>query len=133
MKVQKQQVGRQVFTILAVGMALSFATKAWAQTTPSLAPVEKAAADLIQTGVLGTMLVIVMFVAWKLYQRVEAMQTAATATAEKTAATASTVAETHRREILALTSEQSKLLAENNLLTKRQIDLMEKVVERAEA
>lgn len=130
MKKQQKTYGAAL-PLLIVGTMTLVATEALAQTPGVLPPAEQAAANIIQTGVLGSMLIIVMFVALKLWQRTEAMQKEALATAETHRKELSSQAETHRKEMVEVTKEQSKLLAENNLLSKRQIDLMERVVERA--
>jgi hypothetical protein len=99
----------RLFWGLAVMLALTLAWPVFAQDiTSPVAAGEMALTELIQTGVLGTICVILMIVIGFLYKKNEKQQD----------------------KIVEMTSELTKLFTENSIVTKRQVELLEKVLER---
>ncbi len=90
-------------------LALTLAWPVFAQeATSPLSAGERALTELIQTGVLGTICVILMTAIGFLYRKNEKQQD----------------------KIVEMTSELTKLFTENSLITKRQVELLEKVLDR---
>lgn len=91
------------------------------QTPPGLGAVADSALNqLIQTGILGIITVLLIVAVIILFRKIEDLH-----------ATRVKDDKENKKEIVQLYTEQSKLLAENNLVAKQQVGLMDRVLDRA--
>ena len=103
---------------IALALALALAAPALAQVG-GIDPTGGALAELLRTGVVGVFLVLVLLDRNKIAKRNDELVTANVAQHEK-----------HQAALMGVAVEQSRLLTENNLVARRQVELMEKVLER---
>jgi hypothetical protein len=103
---------------LAFALALALAAPALAQATGATGG-DGAIAEILRTGVVGAFLILVLLDRIKIAKENKDLVAANVMQHEK-----------HQVALMGVAVEQSRLLTENNLVARRQVELMEKVLER---